>query len=520
MITLARVAKVNWADELDLRKAADNVRGEFVGDWYRDPWGWPELSYLLKHEPNVIFDNLSTYGSRRAALIDVPKENWGSRPAVVLDILDRVTYQALADRLSVDLIGSMSPSVYGWRLPPKDPKPGHFSHNNIQWDGYRNHLVLCAAKFEVALKTDIVSFFASVALDLVKDRLDDLAPKNAISRRLVSILEGFGRIPERSGLPQRSTASAVLANMVLAPVDDVLQHHALDLPDLRLFHEDGEDPPRRSFARWMDDVWLFVEDPALARRAQTELQNVTRSLGLDLNLAKTEVLEGDAVAKDALEIEHSAVDTGLFIRDTQPLEELIERLLDDPARASRTSLKFVATRMRAHNNRYRVQDFVLLAKRMPHAADALAQLFKVAFTSPSLQDWFLDYARSDWAAFQWSVGQYARMFTSHRPAQKVTRQFFSEVVADAQSSLPLLAVAANRLAAWDPTEARAVIREAISSTSHPQPRRVLALAALQAGESRATIRKWLRQEDENDLTLRLLSHYNFAPPKVNADFAN
>jgi hypothetical protein len=112
------------------------------------------------------------------------------------------------------------------------------------------------------------------------------------------------------------------------------------------------------------------------------------------------------------------------------------------------------------------------------------------------------------------------MFTSHRPAQKVTRDFFSEVVADAQSSLPLLAVAANRLAAWDPTEARAVIRAAIASTSHPQPRRVLALAALQAGESRATIKKWLRQEDENDLTRRMPSHCNFAPPKGNADFAN
>jgi hypothetical protein len=43
-----------------------------------------------------------------------------------------------------------------------------------------------------------------------------------------------------------------------------------------------------------------------------------------------------------------------------------------------------------------------------------------------------------------------------------------------------------------------VIRAAVVSTSHPQPRRVLALAALQAGESRATLRKWLRQEDEND----------------------
>jgi hypothetical protein len=515
---VSRVARVNWENVLDLSQAADNVRTEFVGDWHRDPWGWPELGFLVKQEPKLVSDNLNTNGCRRAALIDVPKENWGSRPAVVLDILDRLTYQALVDRLSVNLIGSMSPNVYGWRLPPKDPEPGHFSHNNLQWDGYRNYLGRCAAWFDVALRTDIVSFFASVSLNLVKDGLDDRAPQNAVTRRLVSLLEGFERIPERSGLPQRSTASAVLANMVLAPIDDVLQHHALELPSLLMF---GEHPPRRSFARWMDDLWLFAEDPALARQAQTELQNVSRSLGLNLNSAKTELFEGKAVWENAREIEHSAVDGALIQRnDAQPLEELIDQLLDHPEEASRTSLKFVAKRMREHNNTYRVEDFIEQANRMPHAADALAKLFKVAFRSPMLQDWFLEYARSDWASFQWSVGQYARMFPSRRRAQKVTRDFFSEIVADPHSSLPLLAVAANRLAAWDPSEARAVIHAAIAGASHPQPKRVLALAALQAKEPRAAVRKWLRQDDENDLTLRMLLYHNFAPLKVSADFAN
>lgn len=260
---------------------------------------------------------------------------------------------------------------------------------------------------------------------------------------------------------------------------------------------------------------MAVRGGSSARKASPdELQNVSRSLGLNLNSAKTEFFEGDAVWENAREIEHSAVDGALIQRnDAQPLEELIDHLLDHPAEASRTSLKFVAKRMREHNNTYRVEDFIAQANRMPHAADALAKLFKVAFRSPILQEWFLDYARSDWASFQWSVGQYARMFPSRRRAQKVIRDFFSEVVADPHSSLPLLAVAANRLAAWDPSEARAVIHAAIASMSHPQSKRVLALAALQAKEPRATVRKWLRQEDKNDVTLRMLLHYNFVPAK-------
>jgi hypothetical protein len=515
------MARIDWAKALDLPLAGTNVRGEFIGDWYRDPWGWPELGYVLSNEPQLVVDNLATTGARRAALIDVPKENWGSRPAVVLDILDRLTYQSLVDRLSVDLIGTMSPAVYGWRLPPGTPKRGEYSHNNLQWDGYRSHLGLATAFFDVALKTDLVSCFASISLDLVRDGVDDKAPQGAIAQRLISLLDGFDRIPERSGLPQRSLASAVLANMVLGPLDDVLEHFAVDVPSLKIFGKTRLRARHRSWSRWMDDMWLFGSEAAHMRRAQTEMQDVARSLGLNINSAKTDVLEGDDVSEEALQIEHSAVDNALKNRnDHKPLEELVDKLLDVPESASRTSLKFVVKRMRDQNSRYRIQEFAALAERMPHAADALAPLFKEAFLTGSLQDWFLDYAESEWAAFQWSVAQYVRMFTSNRAPKKAMREFVAQRVDDADSSLPLLAVSAQRLAAWDPAEARAVTRAALARTSHPLNRRALALAALGAGESRGTVRKWLKQEPENDVTLRMLEHFNFGPPKIGANYAN
>lgn len=271
----------------------------------------------------------------------------------------------------------------------------------------------------------------------------------------------------------------------------------------------------------MDDMWLFGDDPAQMRRAQTELQDAARALGMNINSAKTALLEGDAVAEKALEIEHSAVDDALDNRqDKAPLEELIDKLLENPDTASRTSLKFAATRMREHNNRHRVREFAQLAERMPHAADALMPLFKDAFTHGSLQDWFLEYAKSDWASYQWSVGQYVRLFPSNVRPRKALRDWAASMVDDSDSSLPMLAVAAQRLAAWDPGEARAVIRSALSRSAHPQNRRALVLAALSAGEPRATVRKWMAQEPENHTTLELLKHVNFVAPKVIADYEN
>ena len=82
-------------------------------------------------------------GALEYAQIDVPKENWGTRPAVLLDITDRLMYQALVDRMSLELIGDLSKFAYGWRLPAKSPKRAIYARNGRQWDSYRGHLSPC-----------------------------------------------------------------------------------------------------------------------------------------------------------------------------------------------------------------------------------------------------------------------------------------------------------------------------------------------------------------------------------------
>jgi Reverse transcriptase (RNA-dependent DNA polymerase) len=437
----------------------------------------------------------------------------------VLDIADRMAYEALVDRMSVDLIGDLSPNTFGWRLPPVAPTPGVYSHNNKQWDNYRGQLNLLGNTYSVALKTDVVSFFAGVPIEFAQEAIQDRTSKGMVTDRLCDMLGGFDATPNRSGLPQRSSASAVVANMYLRPLDDVLVHHAKPMP----VHF-GSKIRYHSCARWMDDLWLFGSDEAAARRAQVELQAEAQSLGLHLNAAKTEVLTGADVAEQALEIEHSAVDDALLSlvgnSDFGPLEELIDRLLDEPEKASRTSIRFITKRMRDHNHRYRVQDMVQLAHRMPHVADAWARLFKEAFTNESLQDWYLDYARGEWSTFEWSVAQFGRMFPSRKRPRKALREFFAEAVRDANTSLPLLAVSAQRLSAWDASEGRTACRDAYRRAATAHARRILALTASGLGETRTTIKNWLKNDKENYPTLRMLETYGFVPPKVQADFAD
>lgn len=509
------MARTDWTQALDFTRAAANLRVEMGrNDWHQDPWDWPELTFVLRKEPDLMTQHCASTGTLEAALVDVPKENWGTRPAVVLDLLDRLVYQALVDRISVELIGQLSPNAYGWRLPAVTPKRGVYSHNTKQWEGYRRHLQTLVSLHDVALRTDLVSFFASLPVDRVQEAIQDRTSKDAVTKRLFDLLEGFDGVPYRSGLPQRSFASAAIANMYLMPLDDVLAHHSSPMP---VFF--GSKVRHRSFARWMDDILWFGTEPATARRVQMDLQSEARALGLNLSDAKTEVLEGADLAQ-LLDIEHSAVDDAIVHKSNlKPLEELVDRLLDDRELANRSSIRFAAKRLQANRHFYRAQDMVGRAARMPHVADSWAELFKVVFTHSSLQDWFLDYASSEWATHEWSVSHFARMFPSAKKPRKQLREHFASTVRDANTSLPLLAASAQRLSAWDQTEARASFRDAMKRAPTAHSRRVLSLAALEVGETRTTVRKWLGTDKENYPTLRMLESEGYAARKVNAAYA-
>ena len=71
-------------------------------------------------------------------------------------------------------------------------------------------------------------------------------------------------------------------------------------------------------------------------------------------------------------------------------------------------------------------------------------------------------------------------------------------------SLPLFSVACQRLAVWSPDEARALFRDVVQRTENPQLRRILALAALSAGEQRGWVARLLSEFRENALTLKFL----------------
>lgn len=517
--------RMDWANVLDFNAALVTLHYELQGDWYRDPWGWPELDWLVAHGTDALVARLNGTGVKAVARIDVPKENFGTRPAIVMDPVDRLAYQALVDVVGVSLVGDLKPWVYGWRLQTP-PERGKWSPNKVQHSAFLEGISLSATFHTAALKTDIVSCFASIDIDRLSEMIESRCGNGRVPERIVDLVGGWSRVVGRSGLAQRSVASAALANMFLSPVDEVL-HEFNWRGRRRVRRRPGglvtvAQVPR--VARWMDDIWAFGHDAGDLRKLQLDIQNALRATGLEMNHSKTALLEGEAVAFEVKQVQHSAVDEALLgdEPDEQPLLELIEILLQAPSTASRTSLKFATRRMREHEVYDPVEQFAEHAREMPHAADALARLFRDSDYWRELPSWFVEYSSSPWGSIEWSVAQFGTAFPSKLPLSSDKRRLRPVVerlgkMLETEPPLPLLALGASRLAAWDPDEARPLLRGLAVSSSSPQVRRVLALALSNANEERAMLRRILGEFEENQVTAETLKTRNYRV-KTKADF--
>ncbi len=121
---------MTWTEALDFTRALKNVRTDIAGDWYRDPWGWPEYDLEERRGWAAMRARCTSESVRKSAKLDVPKENFSTRPAVVMDALDRLAYQALVDQQSKRLIGDLASTVFGWRLVDGKPEAGVYARND------------------------------------------------------------------------------------------------------------------------------------------------------------------------------------------------------------------------------------------------------------------------------------------------------------------------------------------------------------------------------------------------------
>ena len=482
-----------WLDTLNIQQAVNNVKVDTFGDWYRDPWGWPETSFLGGVGKAHVLSRALKMPRGAAMEFDVPKSPTRTRPAILLDLIDRILYQACVDSAAPQISRGLQHWVYGWRLPVGREQEGQYLHNNKEWIRYVHHLDRGAYDNKRGWRTDISDFFPSIDISLVVQCLSNINTPSRTINMIASIIKASEQGTSRKGLPQRCQASSVIANLVLSSADE----------------EVAKSSPHLSHARWLDDMWLFSKNDSELRKTSEIFIQHTRSLGFRENPEKTDFYEGEQLdnAIDRLNLSYIDLQLEHHQSNDEGLRQALEELLSNPHHSTRHEISFVTSRIKKYHKVDLANKLAERPEALAYGADLIAPLFLKTGTWRDLVGWCADLLKS--TQIPWVKTTFLRMYPRTERLPDSLIRCFAEAAAKEDTSSLLRVTALSRVAKWRPSIAKEVFDSVQGAEMEPLARRGFALAAVGAGVSKKAIHKFLLADDATACIADFLSSVSY-----------
>lgn len=136
------------------------------------------------------------------------------------------------------------------------------------------------------LVTDVRDCYASITAGMATEALRGAGAPSPVVEPVIACLRAF-EDEGLTGLPVGPAASAVLANAILAVLDDALRSSGV------------------RHLRWVDDVVAFTPSVRDARCSLDTLRRAAAGLGLELHDAKTRILDDPEEARSLIGIPNS-----------------------------------------------------------------------------------------------------------------------------------------------------------------------------------------------------------------------
>ena len=197
-----------------------------------------------------------------------------SRPGSILLPKDRLLYQALSDKAATVIRDSLDGTrSFSHQLAEPD-SAAMFLPTRKCWTDLQAKLAenRKLAGVQYVLKIDIANYFSSINLHTLINVLNDSGFDKAYSTRLEVILTSFTGERSSRGILQGVYPSDLLGNFYMAPIDRILK--------------DSNVPS----ARYVDDLYLFLESVDHADRVLRDLIPGLRSYDLSLNENKCKIM--------------------------------------------------------------------------------------------------------------------------------------------------------------------------------------------------------------------------------------
>jgi hypothetical protein len=362
------------------------------------------------------------------------------------------------------------------------------------------------------IKTDLVSYYDIIPHRLLFGDIDSMNPDPQVSAALKRMLGTWAG--ERSvGIPQGPTASSLLGNLYLLPVD-----YALESDDW-------------SYFRYMDDVRITAPTRRAAVDGLHTLERECRRRGLVLSAAKTRELMGAAAIDDMQDTELDHASYAWNVGNRPAAVDLIRHILlnsvNDNEEPEGRKLRFSLNRLMQIQDGQDV-DWILdrLEQLSPDARPVVQYLWPWMETDEvieKVQRFLLDKERntSPYMA-SWII---AALLDLARPVGPHLARYARRVVRDRNQPVYLRILAVNLLALCGMPGEISSIRSQLMNEFDPVLARGYLTALARANSSDATTtRQLVTRMPELQRTVRFIQGrvglptlvYRNSPPRRNA----
>jgi hypothetical protein len=226
------------------------------------------------HEVEALVDS-AQYVAEPAPPLEVPKPNWHVRPGLALSLRDQVAYSYAGLRAAPVIAPLLDWSAYTVRFSYRLANAGKQWFER-EFQGWRNfdHVSLgkLAGHAKYVVVSDISGYYENIDIGRLVSELAALRVEKPARDQLGRLWNKWAG-PRGRGIPQACAPSHVFGEFYLDPVDRSLRASGID------------------HLRYLDDIRIFTASAREARLQLQELSRLLRDRGLNLQSAKTDVLE-------------------------------------------------------------------------------------------------------------------------------------------------------------------------------------------------------------------------------------
>ncbi|MFI2301025.1 reverse transcriptase domain-containing protein [Actinacidiphila glaucinigra] len=318
-------------------------------------------------------------GPDRVELIEHPKDPLSVRPLARFGVKDRLTYESLIFQVSSIVDSKISDNVFSYRARRTS------IHSVQDWLDMRHHAreVLNADESLIMARTDVTAFYEHVALDILSMDLSRAGVSDALLNKVLYFLQRFQEQSRAWGLPQGSSASGVLANVYLAPVDEVIRQSAV------------------RHVRYSDDMYLFGDDREHLRSSLLTANQALRGRRLSMSATKTHIYGRDKALDHLDDAEKDLVSYFYYLGSEWAKKTLADLFLEASQKGNERDIKFSLTRfgkkrdeialtwaLENVKNLHHLSDQILrYAERFPRHSENLRQCIERVIIENNLADY-------------------------------------------------------------------------------------------------------------------------------------